>query len=571
MRSSSKSSGFSVNAVAGSNVVMLGMDMDEKKCPGLMGFAIHRTDHVEDEAYWMRGMKVFKAGAADLPLGGMVSTRRHPIQGFTWADYSAKPNYEYTYRIAALEGTPERLKERHVTEVSVQTEAYREGDHNVYFNRGAAASQEFARRFRNERPDTLGAPAFRWLSRGLHEGILNFIGRAEGKRWKLRVAAYEFTEPQVLQSLRDAHLRGADVQIIYHARERVSEKTSVKTGKTTITQTGRNRIAVASARIKGLCHERQAKPQDISHNKFIVLLKGNEPRAVLTGSTNFTQGGIFGHSNVVHIVEQAAVARAYLDYWEELRKDPHKSVLGPILAAACPLAEVDELPPRGTTTVFSPRDSTAALDFYGRLAKEASGALFMSFAFGMHETFQSAYRNGLAPLRYALMEKMVVPRRDKDKTKAEVQKIINLRKMPENRFAVGGFLETNSFDRWLVERLTGLNTHVKYIHTKYMLIDPLGDDPIVVSGSANFSEPSCNKNDENMLIIRGNERVAHIYLGEFMRLYNHFAYREWVRSSRARGRTPKTKYLDEGDNWWRGYFAETPQSRQREYFARCVR
>jgi phosphatidylserine/phosphatidylglycerophosphate/cardiolipin synthase-like enzyme len=63
-------------------------------------------------------------------------------------------------------------------------------------------------------------------------------------------------------------------------------------------------------------------------------------------------------------------------------------------------------------------------------------------------------------------------------------------------------------------------------HTKFMVIDPLGDDPIVVTGSANFSESSTTGNDENMLFIRGNSRVADIYLGEYMRLWNHYAFRE---------------------------------------------
>ena len=60
-----------------------------------------------------------------------------------------------------------------------------------------------------------------------------------------------------------------------------------------------------------------------------------------------------------------------------------------------------------------------------------------------------------------------------------------------------------------------------YIHDKFMLVDPLGDDPIVVTGSANFSGPSQHANDENMLVIRGNKRVADIYFGEFMRIFDH--------------------------------------------------
>src|ERR1700742_1538137 len=52
----------------------------------------------------------------------------------------------------------------------------------------------------------------------------------------------------------------------------------------------------------------------------------------------------------------------------------------------------------------------------------------------------------------------------------------------------------------------GLSTHVPYIHSKFMLIDPLGEDPIVVTGSANFSLASTTDNDESMIAIRGNYR-----------------------------------------------------------------
>jgi phosphatidylserine/phosphatidylglycerophosphate/cardiolipin synthase-like enzyme len=110
---------------------------------------------------------------------------------------------------------------------------------------------------------------------------------------------------------------------------------------------------------------------------------------------------------------------------------------------------------------------------------------------------------------------------------------------------------------------------VRYLHTKYLLVDPLGPNPLVVGGSANFSAASITDNDENMLIIRGSARVADIYLGEFMRLYRHFAFRDFL-SSR-----PKTaqleaevSHLDEKDKWWRGYFGTSFASRQRQYFAR---
>ncbi len=56
---------------------------------------------------------------------------------------------------------------------------------------------------------------------------------------------------------------------------------------------------------------------------------------------------------------------------------------------------------------------------------------------------------------------------------------------------------------------------------------------IVVTGSANFSEPSTTANDENMLIIRGDRRVADIYFTEFNRLWNHYYFRS-VREATAK-------------------------------------
>ena len=138
--------------------------------------------------------------------------------------------------------------------------------------------------------------------------------------------------------------------------------------------------------------------------------------------------------------------------------------------------------------------------------------------------------------------------------------------MEENLFAIGSMLTRDRFDRWLQEKLTGLNSNVRHIHNKFMLIDPLGSSPIVVAGSANFSQASSDTNDENMLVIRGDTRVADIYLGEFMRLYTHHAFREFVerRGGDLSTASPANLRLDD---WWRTYFGTTSQARQRRLFA----
>lgn len=540
--------GLTLRARAGTYVVMLGIDRAEADCAGLRGFAIHRTDHTEGEAYHLRGMKTFAATDPGFEAGSTVSTRDHPLQTFTWSDYTAKPDHDYTYRVDALVGPPDGLTVDASVEVPITTESVGSAVHDVHFNRGVAASQAYARRFGNRPPSEVGQPAFDWLSRGLVEALLGFIGRA-GAGTGLRVAAYEFHHLPVLEALRAAVDRGADVRIVYDAKQ-----ADLRT---------RNEDAIAQAGLAGAVTPRSTHPSYIQHNKFVVRLDGGQPTEVLTGGTNFSEGGIFGHANNLHIVRDRAVAAAYLGYWDNLVRDRPNREAKPDIDTMVDIPT--GWPRRGTTAVFSPRSETDALDFYARMARLANDSLFATFAFGMHGSVQAAYRDGEAPLRYAVMERKIRGMAPGPERDAAEQAIDDLRAMPENRFAIGSRLTSNTLDRWVAERNTGLNSHVRYIHNKFMLIDPTTSSPIVITGSANFSKASSVDNDENMLVIRDNRRVADIYLGEFVRLYRHHAFREWL-ESRPPGSEPALANLELGQ-WWHRYFGDGSRSRQREFWA----
>ena len=564
MRDRKTSQGLTVQAVAGSHVVLLGMNLQREQCNGLLGFAIHRTDHTEQEAYWLEGMKTFAETDPGFEPGSKYPTNQHPIQGFTWSDFSAKPGYRYTYRIQALRGTPRSLQKFKEVTVDVQTESEESGNHDVFFNRGAAASQEYARRFGNRRPDVDNPNDARWawLSRGAMEAIEAFTARAKNSSWGLRVAAYEFRLPEFAEALKSAHRRGADVQILFDACNNPPEKDGH------VFPRDDNRAMVQLAGVAGVSLERvtrsDVKNPPISHHKFVVLLKNGKADAVLTGSTNFSKGGVYGQSNVVHIVEDPHVADAYLTCWNLIAKNPPHDELRVQLSGSNRIPA--DKPPRGCMTIFSPQESKQALEWYGRLAHGAQDGLFMTFAFGINKVFFDVYERGRAKLRYALLDKLLAPGVRKEKRPAAEEDMKRLRMMKENRFAVGNRLITNRFDRWAKEALTGLNTHVQFIHTKFMLIDPLGDDPIIVTGSANFSDASTLQNDENMLVIRGNTRVADIYVGEYMRLWNHYAFREWA-GKQEKLEEAEFKHLDTKNKWWKNYFGDTDRSRQRQYFS----
>lgn len=570
MRRKESNGPLSVNVIAGSYVTLLGINMEEASMEGVLGFGIERIDHTNgDRRDWLAGFKTFPD--SNVPRGTLVRTREHPIQSFYWCDFTTRKDHDYTYRVVAMRGQPGALQEGEEVSARVRMEDEDQGRHAIYFNRGVAGSQAYVRKFGNRRPDQVpDREAFRWLSRGLFRAILNFIAQANGPDFALRACVYEFKQGGVLKAFRTAKEKGADVKIIFDDRQIVNQ---TNPDKSKVQPSMDNREAIETFDLEDVVIPRRADGNAISHNKFIVLLKRNaagdfEPQQVLTGSTNMTEGGIFGHSNVVHIVRDPEVAARYLSYWEKLSGDPamarkrDEDQIRPWNDDNSPVPE-DEPPPNSITPIFSPRSSLRALEWYAELMDAARTGVFLTAAFGITGVFEEVFSEDKDYLRYLMLEK-------------EDNNMETLRRDADNRIAVGNVLGSNAFEDWMrerfqAERLTGLNRNVKFIHTKYMLIDPLSDDPIIVTGSANFSDASTRRNDENVLVIRGDTRVADIYLGEFMRLFNHFYFRfvaagEGSFDAEEDGR-PVSQLIPD-DSWRRPYFKEdSVKQKERLYFA----
>jgi len=559
MRVRTIAGGLTVNAVAGSYVVVLGLNVDDALRAGLRGFAIQREDKTEGETLWMKGMKTFASVEPHPAAGETFSSLDHPFQTFQWADYTAKPGYTYTYNVVVMTGKPGSLKQGTTVSVTVTTESIT-ADHTIHFNRGAAASQEYARRFLNRPPDEVGPGAYDWLSRGLVEGIITFIERAKGTGFGLKGAFYEFQWPSVLKALHDAKARGAAVEIVF---DDIDNETGPH---------GDNEDAIKDAGIKAICKPRSNGT--LMHNKFLVLTEKNKPKAVLFGSTNLTVNGLYGHANCTHIVENPKIAAKYLTYFTKLKSDPDTSGTGnaykkwTISQTPAPTTAFED----GMAAVFSPRANLNALKWYGTLADSAEKALFMTFAFGMNQVFKTLYSKNDEVLRLGLMEKEWNGA-NKD---AQIAAIRKIQARPNVVIAIGNRIPLNGFDRWLgeIDRITN-KVNVHWIHLKFMLVDPLSESPIVVTGSANFSDASTQTNDENMLVIKGNKRVADIYLGEYMRLYSHYAFREAVsifltKNPGAKPEDMKQGFLIDKGDWTTQYFDPKDTSGRRArrlYFA----
>ncbi|HEX5761821.1 MAG TPA: phospholipase D-like domain-containing protein [Solirubrobacterales bacterium] len=566
MRVKEKSGALTVRAIAGTRVVLLAMSVEPARRKGLLGFTIERQQKGSDRKYVLPNFLLFKRNEAD---DSDHSSAANPFQAFQWCDYAAAPGTSYRYTVTARYGKPEALEDGDSVGLDVETEDPDRGRHGIYFNRGAAGWQAYQREFGKRDPDQVpDRAAYRWLSRGLEEALLAFIAKADGGEWGLRGAVYEFNYIPILDALWSADRRGVDVRVI------VDDVDNATAREPTPHPRSENRAAVDLGEVDHLCEPR-ANTKGIPHNKFFVLLKDGKPIEVWTGSTNITKGGIFGHSNVGHVVRDEAVAAAYLSYWEELATDPARDPLQAwtVKANDKPERALEEggasLPPDPSSSIslFSPREGLDALKWYAKLMDNAEESVFLTAAFGVTEELQEVFRNDKPYLRYLILDK-------EDRRIAVAAR--EIREDFDNLVAVGSFLGEGNWHQWLEERLTGFNGRVRFIHTKYMLIDPLGESPIVITGSANFSKASTQSNDENMLVISGDKAVADVYVTEFMRLFATYRLRHKAHAregeatpnpSSAGPRPEEPIALADDDAWTEPYYEEgSPKEKERRLF-----
>jgi phosphatidylserine/phosphatidylglycerophosphate/cardiolipin synthase-like enzyme len=504
MRLRASKNGLTVNIVAGTSAVLFSLHLDETKTKDILGFYIHKKNLKKGTEYDIESIKYFEETVPHPQPGARYSTKIHPWQSFLWEDFYVEHKGRYEYSFTPVYGTPSDLKYGKPVTVNLTIPSPKEDIHEVYFNRGVAGSQAYAREFGNRRPDEMEeaerVKALKWLSKGLKEALLNFIALAKDNTCQLRCCFYEFEYEEVLSALNEARKkRKVDVKVIYDARG----------------QKKKNTEAIESAGLPAsMLIPRTSDPKYIQHNKFMVLLKNKQPVAVFTGSTNITEKGIFGQCNTGHIIRDKSIAKKYFAYWTCLKDDPDNAAT----RAGCLniQADIDELQD-GVTAFFSPRAKKKLLSLYSSIVSQSKQLVCGMFPFSFNKEIKNAVVADTDYLKYIIIDK---------KTKNTSLQSNDF----DNVIIWGGVLDTPIYN-WLDETHAGklFKSGTNYIHNKVILIDPLSEAPLVISGSANFSDNSILHNDENTLAIKGNKNVADFYFTEFARIFNHYSSRQDIK------------------------------------------
>ncbi len=264
------------------------------------------------------------------------------------------------------------------------------------------------------------------------------------------------------------------------------------------------------------------------------------PLAVLTGSTNFTNGGISTQSNQSVIFRNPELAKAYISDFERVLKNDNSG----LREANREGSKVG----KALEVYFSPHCSSDRpdLDRLAELAKSAtSNRLFMTFRMTDPTLIESMLDDSLPVFG-------VADRVYQGNDQSGERLIYTEAHTADPRVvACNSPLDDEPEEDALYVELKreGYNP---LVHHKILVLDWNTPDCVVATGSANYSTNSTAHNDENTVIVHGDQRLAEEYFVEFCRLFTHWRPR-WL-LERERHAEPPPEHLA-ADSSWTGSWA----------------
>ena len=349
----------------------------------------------------------------------------------------------------------------------------------------------------------------------------------------------------------------------------------------------------------------------IGHNKFVVHLDpAGAPQAVFSGSTNWTSTGIAGQTNNALLIEDAAVARAFLGYWQRMhdsdalpRPTPKLSSTMGASQQGAAFRAANQAPvvvPLGggaaIQTWFSPnmaqrRKPTSKTkptpvppdlqEVYRLMRRAEQAVLFLAFYPGQRgvdcmigEAIDIGLKDGSILVCGAVSSAQAmpnyVPSEKDDETDAlpvEGESPTTFRQGNVEIVRAARIDERSLLGDLGVEQLTARGGIGAIIHDKIVVIDPQSPNCSVILGSHNLGFKASYSNDENMVIVSGHRELAMAYAVHVLDVYDHYRFRAIESELKRQGKKGWSGFLDVSDKWQDRYVDGSKGALSR-YFAR---
>lgn len=501
-----------------------------------VGFQLERRDETSRQVTVIANRIPPKPGGGPVQPTGISSTQS-PIRRCIWTDHSVVDSNNVSYRVTAMKNAagggfaPDAASASDWTAPTVAT-GEAGGGLTCYFNRGTLMSQIVSRFVNGDVSDAslrqflvdLEKPGFnarRYLSGDILPNILKFLRDADRRGSAIHLAIYEINDHELVDALKPFGKRGHVL---------------LGNGGATKPWVAQELTAAGlEVRHRDLSHGHGTSPS--VHNKFLVEsdAAGKNATRVLTGSTNWTTTGLCTQLNNVLIVENAVLASRFLDQW------------GKLVAAG------DAMPPGLVATNSVPKtDGDLALYFAASkdeaefkpvldlIAGAKHGILFLMFAPGNSPLLKALLDRVLKNDIYVrgVVSRVVPPKNPADGDVTKVGGEVVKSGAPAQDFYDDVTLPSGvsagdhpSWEETEFNVAEMLNNHLMAIvHSKVIVVDPFSDNCAVITGSHNFSDSASHKNDENLVIVRGNTRLGQAYAVHINGVYDHYSWRAYLGS-----------------------------------------
>lgn len=530
--------------------------------PGCRGFRLDRASKASADAEDASAQLVVVENRvgfeSDNPQSGQHRPSNiWPFQRFNWTDHAVDVGSCVRYRVAPM------LRDQGGSLVAGPASDWtpwltlspEAGDgFSCYFNRGLILSQFVARYLREKKitardlKDELrkGSGSFRRFLQGdLGKKLFELLDQLSKGDLEAHAALYELDDDRIEQGISGA---GDGFNLIL-------ANGSDKKGDGNADA----REFLANAGHPPL--DRLLGNKGLGHNKFMVLGRKDRPEAVWTGSTNWSTTGLCTQINNALLVANDDLARIYRDQWDALAKasppETNPASFTDDLVGSNDKSHQLDIGPAKLTVWFTPTSDERDLNALKQLIAEArESILFLMFTpgpTGLH-TAAAARAGEKSMYVRGVVSTLGQTKADNDKNVLDVDLVSSGGRIRSDHYdVVQPQGEDGPIGPWIEEvtrRYFLSQVGHAIVHSKVLVIDHMSDDPIVVTGSHNFSKSASQHNDENLLIIRGHKALARAYAVNVMSVYQHYRYRSYIREMIAQGKEPWS-YLDDDDHWLR--------------------
>lgn len=491
------------------------------------------------------------------------------IKGFKWRDLlsPAERGITVLYKIVAMQGPEDQatpLPHVPVLHTREVTPTPHLKPLEVYFNRGILSTQSLARTLKAYGGATVAAlekalaqPHSRvreHLAAELEGAILTLLDRRAHHGGECYASLYELTDEVLISRLEAA---GSHLHIVL-SNNTGDAKPGQKKQYDSANHPARVRLVQSGAEVVS----RYLPGSRIGHNKFMVYVDAQgTPRAVLSGSTNWTTSGLCTQNNNAIIVPSQALAARYLKYWNDLKRDttdagiPKKAAPVSGLQANT-LRTADAQQPTTIALVGGPGEvrmwpSPNTAHLLKKPKKNGSAPatppptppdmqeLFTAIAAAQQAVLVLVFQPGASnnPASWTIIKQLSQLCQQKpqlfvrgaisDEAEAiEFEAARNGRMDAEMVAPAGIMRDTNKWTREVYKAGHAV------VHDKIVVIDPFSSQCVVATGSHNLGYKASYDNDENLVIVRGHRPVAEAYAAHIADVIEHYRWR-WYNKREA--------------------------------------